>query len=121
MNWVLRPTFAVIMLLPATADAAGFAHCLLSRLPGADNDAMARAALHLCLQSNPGGFLSVEQGAGRGLFSFKSGAECTIEKAKGTRSNQAAHLIASACRKLYDEPARSEVEDFLDAAEARRR
>ncbi len=55
------------------------------------------------------------------MFSFKSGAECTIEKAKGTRSNQAAHLIASACRKLYDEPAGSEVEDFLDAAEARRR
>ena len=119
MNWVLRSVFAVIMLLPATAGAAGFAHCLLSRLPGADNDAMARAAIHLCLQSHPGGFLSVEQGAGRGMFSFKSGAECTIEKAKGTRSNQAAHLIASACRKLYDEPARSEVDSFLDAAETK--
>lgn len=61
----------------------------------------------------------VAQGAGRGLFSFKSGGECTIEKAKGTRSNQAAHLIVLACRKLYDEPASSEVEAFLNAAEAK--
>lgn len=119
MSKALRAAVAALFLIPASAGATEFAHCLLKQLPGTENDPAARAVLQLCLQSNPGGFLSVEQGAGRGLFSFKSGGECTIEKAKGTRSNQAAHLIASACRKLYDEPARSEVEAFLDAAEAK--
>lgn len=38
------------------------------------------------------------------MFRFKSGPEWTAKKAGDTRSSQAAHMIARACRKLYDEP-----------------
>lgn len=94
----------LLVLVTSPALAANFAGCLLDGLPRVANDVAANATMQVCLSKFPGGFEAVKQGVGRGLFSFNSGAECTAKKAGGTRSNQAAHLIGAACRKLYDEP-----------------
>lgn len=92
-----------LLVCPAVALAANFATCLLDRLPGTANDVAASAALQVCLSAYPGGFTSVEQGAGRGWLNRQTGAECTLKKAGDTRSTKAASLIGAACRKLYDE------------------
>ena len=73
-------------------------------MPGIQNDVVANAVYKICKSENPGGLPSVEQGSGRGLFGYNSGAECTVKKAGETRSGQAASMIGVACRKLYDEP-----------------
>lgn len=101
---------ALLLGLAAPALAANFATCLLDKLPGTANDVVAQAVRQLCLSENPNGFLGAPQGSGRGMFGYKSGAACTVKKAGDTRSNQAAHLIGIACRKLYDE---SEIDRFL--------
>lgn len=119
----MRKTLTAVVfcsaLLPAAAHAEAFARCLIARLPGTDNDIRATAVFTLCTQKTPSGLASVKQGSGRGWFGYQSGAECTAAEAAGTRSHRAAYMIAMACAKLYDPP--TEVDLFLDAAEARRR
>ena len=96
-------TVLVLLLFAAPAWAANFATCLLDKLPGTQNDVAAQAIYQVC-KSKHGGLQAVAQGSGRGLFGYDSGAECTAKNAGDTRSNQAAHMIGAACRKLYDEP-----------------
>lgn len=86
------------------ATAANYATCILDKMPGAQNYAVAVAVTKLCQEKFPGGFGSVEKGSGRGLFSFNSGAECTAKKASDVRDNNAASLIYRACVLLYDKP-----------------
>ncbi len=101
----MRPALVfAAMLISAPAWAANYATCVLDKAPGAANDVAAHAIYQLCLSENPGGLGAVAQGSGRGLFGFKSGAECTARKAGDTRSQQAAAMLAAACRRLYDEP-----------------
>lgn len=90
-------------LLSQTALGGDYAHCILDSAPGLQSDAAAYAAHSVCISKYPGGLNSVEQGSGRGFFSFKSGAECTLKRANETRSHRAAVMISVACRKLYDE------------------
>jgi hypothetical protein len=92
----------MLLLCAAWAHSAGFADCLLRKLPGLSSDAAAQAAFNICLEDYPGGFDSVRQGDGRGLFSFRSGDQCAFKKAASTQSRRAGQLIFSACRKLYD-------------------
>lgn len=99
----MRHLAAIALLAAAPAFAANFATCLLDKLPGTQNDVAAQAVYQVC-KSKHGGLQAVAQGSGRGLFGYDSGAECTAKKAGDTRSNQAAHMIGVACRKLYDEP-----------------
>lgn len=91
-------------LLPSIASAGNYATCLLDKLPGVQSDVAANAAFQVCNSTFPGGLTSVPQGTGRGWFSYKTGADCTLKKAGDTRSNRAAVLIGVACRKLYDLP-----------------
>lgn len=100
---MLKPAILLALMIPLAAQA-NFAKCLLDRLPGMQNDVAANAIWRSCNDQNPGGFTAVKQGSGRGWFSFKSGDECTAKKAGDTRSQRAAALISSACRRLYDEP-----------------
>lgn len=98
---------ALLFVLLATAPAwaaSNYAECLLDKMPGTQNDVAAAAVNQVCLGEHPGGIQAVPQGSGRGMFGFKSGAECTAKKAGETRSNQAAAMIGVACRRLYDEP-----------------
>ncbi len=100
----MRHALAPLLLLAcSSAMAANFATCLLDKLPGTQNDVAAQAIYQVC-KSKHGGLQAVAQGSGRGLFGYDSGAECTAKNAGDTRSNQAAHMIGVACRKLYDEP-----------------
>lgn len=99
----MRHLAAIALLAAAPAFAANFATCLLDKLPGTQNDVAAQAVYQVC-KSKHGGLQAVAQGSGRGMFGYDSGAECTAKKAADTRSNQAAHMIGAACRKLYDEP-----------------
>lgn len=92
----------IAALLPPPALAGNFATCLLDKLPAVQNDIAANAAFQACTGTFPGGFASVPQGAGRGWFGYRTGADCTLAKAGDTRSNRAAVLIGLACRKLYD-------------------
>ncbi len=94
----------LLALAASPAFAGNFATCVLDKAPGVANDPAAYAVSQLCLSEHPGGIQAVAQGSGRGFLSFKSGAECTVKKAADTRSNQAAHMIGVACRRLYDEP-----------------
>lgn len=100
----IRWIFAALTLAAAPAWAGNFATCVLDKAPGVANDTAAHAVYQLCLSENPGGIGAVPQGSGRGFFGFSSGAECTAKKAGETRSNQAAHMVGVACRRLYDEP-----------------
>lgn len=105
--WYIRPMrrfFALLLLAASPAWAANFATCILDKAPGVANDTAAQAVYQVCLAEHPGGIQAVPQGSGRGLFGFSSGAECTAKKAGDTRSNQAAHMVGVACRRLYDEP-----------------
>jgi hypothetical protein len=95
---------AILLAFAASPAFAGnYAECILDKMPGVANDTAATAVYQMCKAEYPGAIQSVPQGSGRGMFSFKSGAECTAKKAGDTRSNQAAHMIGVACRKLYDE------------------
>ena len=105
----MRHLAAIALLAAAPAFAANFATCLLDKLPGTQNDVAAQSIYQVC-NSKHGGIQTVAQGSGRGLFGYDSGAECTAKKAGDTRSNQAAHMIGVACRRLYDE---SEIDRFL--------
>ena len=98
-----RPITALLLAACSSAWAANYATCLLDKLPGTQNDVAAQAVYQVC-KSKHGGLQAVAQGSGRGLFGYDSGAECTAKNAGDTRSNQAAHMIGAACRKLYDEP-----------------
>lgn len=90
----------------ATAQAGNFATCLLDKLPGVRSNQATRASLRICLDQYPGGWNSVEQGSGRGMFAdYDSGDACTLELAKETTDRQAGFLIAKSCKLLYDEPA----------------
>lgn len=99
----MRHLAAIALLAAAPAFAANFATCLLDKMPGTQNDVAAQAIYQVC-NSKHGGIQTVAQGSRRSLFGYDSGAECTAKKAADTRSNQAAHMIGAACRKLYDEP-----------------
>ena len=94
---------ALLLTLTVPAWAADFATCILDKMPGTQNDVAAQAIYQVCNSKHTGGLQTVAQGSGRGLFGYDSGAECTAKKAGDTRSNQAAHMIGVACRKLYDE------------------
>lgn len=100
---------AALLLLAFVAPGAfadNYATCLLDKLEGVQNDLATRAGLRLCIDSNPGGFDDVEQGAGRGIFSeYESGLECTQDVSKSARSALAIRWIGRACRQLYDEEA----------------
>lgn len=94
----------IAMLLSVPAHGDNYATCALGLLSGVENDSAAVAAAQICREKFPGGIESVEQGAGRGFFSFKSAAECAYDKAKNTPSRAAAYQIRAACNRLYDAP-----------------
>lgn len=100
-------TLALIFQAATPAVFAGnFAECLLDKLPGVRSNQATTASLRICLDQHPGGWNSVEQGAGRGAFAdYDSGDECTLELAKETTDRQAGFLIAKSCKLLYDKPA----------------
>ena len=93
---------ALLLLTTVPAFAANYATCLLDALPGTQNDVAAHAAMQVCQSKHPGGLEAVQQGSGRGIFGYNSGAECTAKKAGDTRSQRAAYIIGAACQKLYD-------------------
>lgn len=101
----MRRFLALLLLAASPAWAANYATCILDKAPGVANDTAAHAVHQLCLSEHPGGIPAVPKGSGRSFFGFKSGAECTAKKAGDTRSNQAAHMVGVACRRLYDEDA----------------
>jgi hypothetical protein len=104
MRIALLVAVAIITASPH-AFADNFAECILENMPGAQNAPVRLAAYKLCKAKYPGGFDSVPQGAGRGFFAkHDSGSECTITEGRDTLDRHAAFLIASSCRKLYDEP-----------------
>jgi len=101
----MKKLAALLCLVAAPAMAAeNFAECIIDRVPKAQNDIAANAVFQVCQSKNPTGFVSVQQGSGRGWFS-PSAAECIEKHASQTTSFRAAQLVGIACRKLYDQPA----------------
>ena len=98
----MRPLLAALLLICAPV-WANYAQCIIEKAPAVANDTAAQAVHQVCSAEHPGGLQAVPQGSGRGWFGFKSGAECTANKAVETRSNRAAVMIGAACRRLYDE------------------
>lgn len=99
----MRITPALLLLAASPAFAANYATCILDKMPGTQNDVAASAVARVCATEHPGGNQAAAQGSGRGMFSFKSGAECAAKKAGGTQSNRAASMIWASCGRLYDE------------------
>lgn len=100
----MRHLYAILLVAAsAPAFAANYATCILDKMPGVANDVAARAVYQVCKKEHPGSLNAVKQGSGRGLFGYSSGAECTAKKASDTHSQQAAYMIGTACKKLYDE------------------
>jgi hypothetical protein len=102
----MKPAALLLLTLAAPGAFAGnYATCLLDKLEGVQNDLIAQSAVRLCASEHPGGLGGVEQGAGRGIFGYDSGDECTVDKARDTQSRLAAGQLRRACGRLYDSPA----------------
>ncbi len=88
---------------PSTArpvDAAGFAKCLLQRVPGSANGQVTTAAYRACIEAHPMGFKGDVRGAG-GAGSFANADACILDRGAKTVDPQGANLIGAACRCLY--------------------
>lgn len=109
-NSGMKKHLAIIAFLacPNLAMADNFAECLLDKLPGIQNDNSAGAAYQVCIAEHPERYADIEQGSGRGIFGYQSGAECALKKARDTRSMNAAGMIRVACNRLYNDPATAE-------------
>lgn len=92
------------LVFSASAAAGNYETCILDRMPGAQNDAVAIAVVRLCKEKYPGILNAALQGEGRGWFGYDSGAACAAKKAANTPNNRAARIIFYACNRLYDEP-----------------
>ena len=111
----LRSVSAVLALLSGPVSAANYATCLLDKLPGVQNQGASVSAVRVCQGEYPGGLANVEQGAGRGFFAaYKSGDECTYDKAKDTRYTGAVRVISEACIRLYNKPRPKPEPNFFD-------
>lgn len=95
---------ALLCLVSAPVFAAGnYAECILEKIPGVQNDAVAGAIARTCLAEHPGGINAVEQGSGRSeWFGYNSGNECVIKKGEKVASRIGGNLLTGACNKLYD-------------------
>ncbi len=94
---------AVLLLIPAAAQAGSFAECIINRMPGADNQVAANIALASCKSAFPDGFDEASRGSGRGLFArYSDGLECASDRTKNTMSTAATNMILKACQHLYD-------------------
>lgn len=91
-----------LLTCPALASAGNYATCLLDEMPGLQNDNAAYAAVQVCTSKYPRRMDSIPQGAGRGFFSYDSGAECALDKSRDTQSRTAAYQIRLACDRLYN-------------------
>jgi hypothetical protein len=116
MTGTEQPTFAItaarkflvaaalMTLSSAPAWAGNYAQCILDAMPGVANAQAAFAVNRTCLSESPAGYDGVLKGSGRGLFAFKDSEACIIKRSKDTAQPNAALMIATACRCLYDEP-----------------
>lgn len=94
---------ALLCLIAAPAMAAdNFAECIIAKMPGVQNDAVAGAIARTCLAEHPGGIDAVKQGSGRGFFGYDSGNECIIKKGEKIISRIGGNLLTGSCNKLYD-------------------
>lgn len=103
-----------LVTVPVMA-ADNFAECIIDRMPGAQNDAVAGAIHRACLQEHPGGLDAVPQGSGRGWFSYESGNECIIKKGEKIASPRGGMILTGSCNKLYN-PAPMTINEFLGPA-----
>ncbi len=92
-----------MLLLSSVAFSGNYADCILDKMPGSENEAITTAAVHTCLQANPGGFYDIRKGSGRGILGHKDSNSCILKNAKNTKNQRGAFLIAAACRCLYDD------------------
>lgn len=100
----MKTLIALLLIAPATCIAGNYATCLLDKMPGIENDAIAMATNKVCHDKYPGGFNNVPRGSGRGFFSYETGAECAAKVGAKTRSLTAGRLIFAACNALYEKP-----------------
>ncbi|MFZ7310299.1 hypothetical protein [Comamonas jiangduensis] len=102
----LRSIFLGLLISAATSyasAAANYAACLLETLPGTQSQAAFAAGMQMCSDKHKDRLFVIKRGDGRGLFAYKSPNACTVEKAKTTSWQPAAHQIRLACECLYGE------------------
>lgn len=90
---------AIVLAWTATARGADFATCILSTMPGVENDIAAYAVFKSCKSRFPGGFESVPLGSGDKAYT--SADDCTADRSRRTSSYRGAHWISMACTRLY--------------------
>ncbi|KTT33823.1 hypothetical protein SB18R_03305 [Pseudomonas oryzihabitans] len=100
----MKSLLALLLVLPVSSFAGNFATCILDKVPGVKNDNAAGAAFQVCNAKYPDRYQGVTQGDGRGIWSYDSGAECALAKARDTLSSDGAGMIRVACNALYNEP-----------------
>jgi len=123
MAWnLIRPALlvAAALLCGGCWGKSNYAQCVVKEISrGVESDGVARSIVQSCL--NKHGFAtaqealaSVPPGGGRGMFSFKSGAECAAKRGRKVRSELGARALRAACNRLYEpviydpfDPARS--------------
>ena len=110
----MKKLIAVLLIAPSSCFAGNYATCLLDKMPGIENDAIAMATNKVCLDKYPGGFNNVQQGSGRGYFSYDSGAECAAKIGSKTRSLTAGRMIFASCNVLYEKPKTGLFDDILN-------
>ena len=100
-----RSLAAAVALACCASSVAGqtYAHCILDKMPGTPNDAVAYAVVQSCMRENRGGMYVIRKGSGRGWFSHGSPQACVMKKARDTTNQKAATVISAACHCLYGE------------------
>jgi len=84
--------------------AENFADCILDKMPGTSNGPAAFAVFKSCTTDHPEKYAAIEKGSGTGWFGFKDQEACIIKKSRDTVQQNAALMIAAACRCLYGGP-----------------
>lgn len=77
---------------------------MVQDLKGVQNEQVFAATYRSCIADFPQSYKKIEQGSGRGFFSYENREECVIDNAKNITSERASQAVSFACACLYDEP-----------------
>ena len=101
-----KTILSLILLLTLTGCSKpnNFAECIIQDMKDVQNPQVFVTIHKACYAKFTSMYSDIEQGYGRGMFSYENRGECIIDNAKNTTFDRAASSMSVACGCLYDEP-----------------
>lgn len=94
----------VACFLTGCSRPSNFAECMLEDMQGVKNAPVFAATYKSCNTRFNNSYKEIQQGSGRGIFSYNNREECVLKNAKNTTFERASSSISIACGCLYNEP-----------------